>query len=310
MLAPIILFTYNRYEETKKCINSLLSNSLASDSEIFIFSDGGKDINNLDDVIKVRKYLKTITGFRKINYIFKEKNQGLANSVISGVTEIINKYDKVIVLEDDLIVAEDFLEYMNEALTVFECREDIWSISGYTPQLKNLDEIDEDIYLVKRGCSWGWGTWKDRWSKNNWELSDFYLLKKEKNRKKDFNKCGNDMFKMLELQKMNRINSWAIRWCYNQFKLGKWTVYPKYSKILNNGFGEKATHGGIFSDKFIVKLSNKTIKFEKNILPKEEIMMSFKKHNDLSIQGKIGYFLRKHNLFYKEIKKILIKIRG
>lgn len=310
MLAPIILFTYNRYEQTKECIKSLLKNSLASESEIFIFSDGGKNTDDNDEVIKIREYLKTITGFKKNNYIFKKNNEGLADSVIGGVTKIINEYEKVIVLEDDLIVSEDFLAYMNEALKTFENREDIWSISGYTPQLKVLDKLEEDIYLVKRGCSWGWATWKNRWNENNWELLDFDSLKRERKRKKEFNKCGNDMFRMLELQKLNRINSWAIRWCYNQFKLEKWTVYPKYSKILNDGFGEKATHGGIFTEKFTVKLSNKVIKLEKKVSPKEEIMKSFKEHNDLNIIGIIGYFLRKHNLFYKEIKKILIKIRG
>lgn len=310
MLAPVVLFTYNRYEETKRCINSLLNSSLVGESEIFIFSDGSKNNEDFEKVFKVREYLKSINGFKKINFIFKEKNEGLANSIIKGVTEIINQYGKVIVLEDDLIVAPDFLEYMNEGLNIYEGREDIWSISGYTPPLKILKNIEEDIYLTQRGCSWGWGTWEKKWNENSWDLLDFESLRKDRKRIEKFNKSGNDMFKMLELQKLNRINSWAIRWGYNQFKLNKWTVYPKYSKILNEGFGIGATHGGVFIEKFQSELDFHKIKFLKNVMPREEIILAFKKHNDLSIAGEIGYFLRKYNLFYKQIKRLMLKIRG
>ena len=160
-LAPIIIFTYRRTPD--KLINSVLKNNLAQQSEVIIYSDGNKNKNDLEDVKEVRKYLHTIEGFKNTKIIESEKNKGLANSIIDGVSEIINKYDKVIVLEDDLIVSNDFLDYMNNALNFYEKDKKIWSISGYGPKLPCLENYYDDIYLSVRGSSWGWATWKDRW---------------------------------------------------------------------------------------------------------------------------------------------------
>lgn len=112
-LAPITLFVYNRPDHTNKTIEALKKNKFAKESELFIFSDGPKKQEDASKVKEVRKYLKTIDGFNDVFIKESEKNKGLANSIISGVTEVINKYRKVIVLEDDLITSPVFLEYMN-----------------------------------------------------------------------------------------------------------------------------------------------------------------------------------------------------
>ena len=113
-LSPIILFTYRRIP--KETIESLLKNKESKTSELFIFSDGYKNEIDKKDVLEVRKYLKTIKGFKEVTVIEREKNWGLAKNIINGVSEIIDKYGKVIVLEDDVVVSDDFLEYMNESL--------------------------------------------------------------------------------------------------------------------------------------------------------------------------------------------------
>lgn len=310
MLAPIAIFTYNRLKETERMIESLKKTNLSSESELFIFSDGAK---NKEDEIKVkelRQFLKTVFGFKKINLIFSEKNNGLAASIIKGVTELIDKYEKVIVLEDDLLVSKDFLIYMNEALDIYKDRDDVWSISGFSPNIDISEKYKEDIYLTLRGCSWGWATWKNRWKTVDWKVKDFEQLKRSRKLKKEFNISGNDMFKMLELQMLGKINSWAIRWCYSQFKQKKYTIYPVVSKIKNIGFGEDATHGGIFIEKHLVNLDERKLYLNKNVLLSLEIIQNFKKFNDLTIYGKCGYFLKKYNLGYKLTKNIMKKIKG
>jgi GT2 family glycosyltransferase len=113
-LSPIILFAYNRPEHTKKTVEALQKNKLAKDSLLYIFSDGPKREDDVPKIKKVRDYIKTIKGFKKVEIFESNKNKGLANSVISGVTKIINKYGEVIVLEDDLITSPNFLVYMNK----------------------------------------------------------------------------------------------------------------------------------------------------------------------------------------------------
>ena len=174
----------------------------------------------------VRQYLKTIDGFKSINIIESTKNKGLANSVISGVTQVIRKHNRVIVLEDDLETSENFLEYMNHALVFYENTKNIWSISGYCPPITIPDNYNKAVFLSYRSSSTGWATWKDRWEKNDWEIKDYERFRKNKYLKKKFNRGGNDLVWMLEYQMNDEIDSWAVRWCYNQFKLDMYSIYP------------------------------------------------------------------------------------
>ena len=156
-LAPIILFVYNRPEHTKKTLESLKINELASDSLLFIFSDGNKNENDRKSVEEVRNYISTISGFKEINIILREKNLGLADSVISGVAEVIEKYGKAIVLEDDIVTSKYFLKFMNEALDFYDADKKIYSISGYNFPIKIPKSYQHKIYISSTSIILGLG---------------------------------------------------------------------------------------------------------------------------------------------------------
>lgn len=246
-LAPICLFTYNRFSETRETIEALQNNFLASQSELFVFSDGWKNYNDRKKVIAVRDFLKTITGFKKIVVIESELNKGLANSIIDGVTRIINEYNQVIVVEDDLKTAPNFLDFMNECLTHYIDDDSIISISGHSLKFNLPIGYEGDVYLNGRAASWGWATWKDRWDLIDWEVKDWNNFKNDRNQKIKFNKNGSDMFSMLNDYMEGKNNSWAIRFCYTQFKLNKFTIFPVISKIDNFGFGVDATNCNVYN---------------------------------------------------------------
>ena len=130
-LAPIVLFVYNRPEHTKLTVMALQKNELARESELFIYSDAPKNLDVKVKTDEVRKYIKSISGFKKIIIIEREKNWGLAASIIDGVTKIINEYGKIIVLEDDLVTSSYFLKFMNEALEFYKNEDKVWHISGW-----------------------------------------------------------------------------------------------------------------------------------------------------------------------------------
>lgn len=304
-LAPIIIFTYRR--KIDKLIKSLLKNELSAQSKLYIFSDGYKNDIDKNDVLEVRKNLKQIQGFKNIIISEAEQNNGLANSVIYGVSNIIDKFGKVIVLEDDLIVAENFLTYMNEALEFYNKNDSIWSISGYTPDLKCLNSYDKDIYLSLRASSWGWATWKSRWKNIDWDIKDWKEFKKNNNAIGRFNLGGNDMFKMLEMQMLGKIDSWAIRWCYNQFKYKTYTIYPTHSKIINIGFDDKGTHNSNGFARWKVQCSNDIVKFE-NIVLQDNIINCFAKKYNLQLKTKIGYILKQYG-GYKLAKKLEYRLK-
>ena len=268
-LAPICLFVYSRLHETKLTVESLQKNILASESQLFIFSDGIN--NNKEDVSAVREYIHTIDGFAKITIYESEANNGLANSIISGVTKIINYYDKVIVLEDDLILSTNFLCFMNQALTFYHDHKRILSISGYAFNLKYPTDYKYDVSFSLRACSWGWATWQDRWEQIDWDVKSYPSFKYNLFKRYKFNAGGSDMSGMLDKQIKGMINSWAIRFNYHQYENNLLDVFPKVSKVINIGFGENSTNTkkGLYRYRTILDDSNKY-----NFIMRNDIMTS------------------------------------
>ncbi|MGJ8745213.1 sugar transferase [Polaribacter sp.] len=240
--APICLFTYNRFEETKKTVEALQLNNLAPKSVLYIFSDGWKNEEGKEKINKVRSFLKTITGFKKITIFEPKENKGLAKSIITGVSQVINLYGKVIVLEDDLITSPNFLDFMNQALDFYKENNQVFSISGYSMNLTSLKKTKKDYYIGYRASSWGWAAWSRSWNDIDWEIKDYHEFNKSIFSKIKFNRGGSDLSRMLSNQMKGIIDSWAIRWCYNQFKRNQYTIFPSLSKVVSIGFGEEATH--------------------------------------------------------------------
>lgn len=227
-----------------------------------------------------------------------EHNKGLAKSVITGVSQVIEKYGKVIVMEDDLISTEDFLQYMNDALNYYEKNQKIWSISGFNIPIKMPKDYKSDVYLSYRGCSWGWATWKDRWDKVDWDVTDYDEFKKNKRLRKKLNRGGRDMANMLDLQMEGKIDSWAIRWCYSQSKQDMFTVYPVKSRIRNIGLDGSGTHSGVTSHYDVVlRQETQKCKFDNPGLNKE-ILNRFQNH----YISPLDYYLIN---FKKIIKRLL-----
>lgn len=251
-LAPIALFVYNRPIHTKTVVEALKSNKLASESDIFIFSDQPKSTNDVQGVKEVRDYLITITGFKSVKIIKRSENFGLAKSILSGVTQLVSNFGKVIVLEDDHVTSPFFLKFMNEALDKYEQEERVISISGYIYPVKR--PLPKTFFLVGADC-WGWGTWKRGWDllETNGRLLLEKIQDQSLERKFDFNGTY-PYVKMLQDQIEGRNNSWAILWYASAFLTQKLTLYPGRSFIRNIGSDGTGVHSGVTSD-FDVELA-------------------------------------------------------
>lgn len=267
--APIVIFAFNRADRLEALLDSLEANSLIEKMTGYVFVDipdkkDKKNQNYNQEVIDFLEEYKQRTLFKKLTIIVAEKHKGLANSVISGVSQIINKHEKVIVLEDDLVVSNDFLDYMQRALVYYENDSRIWQISAYSPDLKILENYTYDTYLFPRGESWGWGTWKDRWNRTDWEVKSYKKFKYNYIEQFLFNIGGSDLSYMLKLQmKDSNYNSWAIRWCYQEFKERKYTVFPRENRILHCGNDSRSTHVKSFESQEELKDKYKRCKFTK-----------------------------------------------
>lgn len=240
-LAPICLFVYARLSETRATVSALQANALSKNSDLHVFSDAAR-AGKENEVQAVRDYLRKIEGFRSVTIHEASANQGLARSIIQGVSEILASHGKVIVLEDDIVTSTNFLTFMNQALEFYRDKAKVFGISGFTYPMEALASHPHDCAFGYRCYSWGWATWSDRWKLVDWDVRDFSTFRTRKDLQKLFDRGGSDLSPMLFKQMLGKIDSWMIRWVYCQFQQGLLDVYPRISKTRNIGFGDGATH--------------------------------------------------------------------
>ena len=237
-LAPIVLFVYNRPWHTRQTVEALQKNEMAMESDLIIFSDAAKNEKEEGNVSEVRRYIQTIGGFKAITIHEASKNKGLASSIIAGVTEVINQYGKAIVLEDDLITSKYFLLFINKYLDSYQDSENIWSISGYSLPINLPNYYNQPVYLSKRSWSWGFGTWKSKWEKVDWSIDNY----KDADKRKFHLSGGRDLSDMLKAQSEGKIDSWYVRWQFNQHINHNYCIYPRNSLIQNIGHDGTGIH--------------------------------------------------------------------
>lgn len=249
-LAPIIVFAYDRPEHLRRTIEALAKSVYAEDSELYIFCDGPKtdaSEERKSHIKQTREVAHASTGFKDLHVIEAPQNKGLANSIIGGVTEVIAKHGRVIVLEDDLITSPYFLKYMNTALDKYKSYPSVFTISANRPPVNKMTipaDYEYDVFVSLRPFSTGWATWKDKWERIDWSLNYLDDFLKHPQQIKSFHHGGDDLTEMLCLQHDHRIDSWAIRYAFQHFYHHAVAILPCVPYVDNIGFDGSGIHSG------------------------------------------------------------------
>lgn len=252
--APIIVFAYNRPEHLQKTLTWLGQNEMADQSVLYIYCDGPKPNATFEQKQKivntrrVARELAIVPTFKEVHIIEREMNFGLGTSVISGVTEVINKHSRAIILEDDLLTSPFFLKFMNEALDKYQSYPSVFSISANRPPVNRMTipkNYEYDVFVSLRPFSTGWATWIDKWKKIDWSLDYLEDFLKHKEQIAAFNRGGDDLADMLCLQRDGKIDSWAIRYAFQHFYHHAVAILPCVPYVDNIGFDGTGIHSGI-----------------------------------------------------------------
>jgi GT2 family glycosyltransferase len=283
MLAPIVLFIYNRPDHTEKTLSALSENLLAEESSLYIYADGMKDNTTEEQkqmIKKTREVAKSKRWCKEISIIESDKNKGLAASIISGVTNTVNRYGKIIVLEDDMVTSKYFLQYMNDALCIYQNNKKIWHISGYSYPC-NKKGFEETFFTRQMSC-WGWGTWNDRWiyfKKNPDEI--LHIFNEEKRFAFNYGK-NNFFFGQIEANISGKINTWAVFWYATIFTHNGFCLNPRDPFVKNIGMDGSGIHSGRTNIYDVVLADRYPINFETNVRELVKTRKSYKKY----FQGK------------------------
>ena len=282
MYAPIVMFTYNRTRYFEQTFDALAKCPEAAESELFIFSDGPKNESDSIKVGSVRRAIKKKMrerAFARMHLIERKTNMGLSPSVIDGVTQVIERFGRVIVIEDDALVSPYFLKFMNAALDYYEDIDEIGSIAGYTPAIDFPPDYNEDVFTAHRSCSFGWATWQENWEDVDWELKEIRDFFKNRDMVRRLNANGSDRFKRLYKLSKGEGSSWSVRFGAHLVKNSWLTIYPKFSYVINIGVVNPSKKTVEDSDMKHVDL-NMAIEDFDLVMPEmnEDIQKAFKKH--------------------------------
>jgi len=250
-LAPIIIFSYNRPDHLRKTLTWLGQNELANESTLYVFCDGAKPNATEEQLAKVKAARQTahelavVPSFKEVHIIERNVNLGLGTSVITGVTEIINKYGKAIVLEDDLETSPYFLSYMNQCLEHYEARKSVFSISGLSrphPERFYPKDYPYDVYVSLTHHPTGWATWADRWNQVDWKADLLDVVKTQPAMIEAFRRIEYGDFDALMHQRATGKNVWSIRFAFAHFVNHAVSICPIVSYINHIGWDDEATN--------------------------------------------------------------------
>ena len=292
---PIVIFAYNRSNHFNKLIQSLEKNKKINNYKIYLFCDGPKNNKDLIEINKIRKNINDSNlNFFDLN--FREKNVGLSNNIISGVTKVLKSHKACMVFEDDLVVAKSGVEFLNFFLNKYQNDKKIGSVSLYS-YIDNFNQFkDYKYYLTKRHCSWGWGTWSNIWNDIKWDTIDYNKHFTDLDKKKQFSLGGNDLNTLLWGQYKKYVNSWAIRFNYHCFLNIFYSFQSRFSLVENNGQDGSGTHGlynlkfKIFKDKHFADFKE-SLEHKKYLVHSKTIDEFIMKSHRRSIKLSFFYFM-------------------
>jgi hypothetical protein len=235
-LAPIGLSTYVRLSHLKQTIAALSANNLAQDSELFVFSDAAS-AGDEAKVEAVRKYLKTVDGFKRVEIIERAENSRVYNNR-EGMRQLVDEFGHCIFLEEDIVTAPGFLRFMNDALDFYQNDPNVLSICGYSPPV--TWESTYDSFALGRFCGWGLGITRN----NYYRIRELPKEALDLVPKQHLDRSGRDLYKMVKLEAQGQINALDVRAMYLQALEGGVTIYPKHSLVQNIGHDGTGIHCG------------------------------------------------------------------
>lgn len=246
--APIVMISYNRPGFVRLSMNNMVLANGSADHDVFMFIDGPR---NNEDKVKQDEIQAIASSYKKrlpkLTIIRRDSNYGCRRNIVEAISQIISKYGKVIVIEDDVLVSRTFLDYMDKSLDFYEDDKLIWSINAYqSPNLRIPKDYPNDVYLDPVNMCWGWGTWIDRWNQVDFDLKNWETEKTKPEIVSRLNKAGRHLIDMIEAQATGRLKTWDVQCAYHIVKNGLMTIEPKYQLSKNIGFD--AAVGGVHND--------------------------------------------------------------
>ena len=244
--APVLIITLNRYEHFKNCVDSLSKCAFADETDLFVALDYPANMSHNEGYYKILAYLEDLKGFKSVNIIKRETNYGILQNYFDALDLVLSKYDRLLFSEDDNIFSFDYLNFMNKCLKAYEHDPNVFTVCGYNYPIKVPADYKEEEYAWSGHSAWGFGLWKNKWEKLDWEINEVlpnvYSFTSNPLRLIKYSHVANHYIDSLNtIIRMKRPNGDGYISMY-QFQRGMYSIFPAVSRVRNVGHDGSGSH--------------------------------------------------------------------
>ena len=307
---PVAIFTYNRPSHTERTLEALARCARLEECDLYLYCDGPRDMDATDAVAASRRVVREWSARLTAHVIEHEENLGLARSIVAGVTELCAEYGRVIVLEDDLVVQPGFLDYMLQALDLYEGESQVYQVSGYMFPVKHI--LDHDAFFLPLVTTWGWATWERAWTAFDWDGSGASKMLADHAVRRRFDLDGSYPYSaMLQDRLAGRNDSWGILWWWAVFRVGGLALHPRLSLVHNIGLDGSGTHwtlsavGNQLPSEFPQAFQIGILRVPLNATASEQAFCTIKQY--LGRQHKPSILRRLHRILQPELRSATVQ---
>lgn len=303
--APIVVSVYDRVEHLRQCIKSLKQNPLSQHSDLFIVSDAPYTKSHEGRIGKVREFIDQIEGFHRVIPVIRERNLGSFLSVKGAIDEVIDNYGKLIFLEDDNVVAPNFLNFLNDGLIFYQNDSTVFSISGFNFPVTIPVSYQHDVYRWQGFTAWGVGLWADRWQSITWGYAGYNEMTDHSRRELD--RIGEHLNRYISYDITHKRMIIDTIISYYLFTHHRYSIFPVLSKVRNTGHDGTGEHGGI-TDRYVQQQIDPGLpyRFVRDIQANEQINRVLRRHFRTPMKVKVMMTLSR---FIPERQKTWLKAR-
>lgn len=242
-LSPIALFLYRRDEALPDKLANWRRMRGFAEAPKYIHIDGAKTDADRTSVASVRKQIED-ADLPNTQIIARTRNYGARRNIVTGVTDVLRKHDRVIVMEDDLHFGPATLDWFNAGLRAYADTPRVMHIAAQMYDVPRIAKKGRAVFFYHPTVS-GWATWRRAWSHYDDQAPAARAFLESRAGRRHFEVGGAMRYsQMLRQADASESDAWDIYWHAAVIAANGLTLNPPIGYVRNEGprIG-KATHG-------------------------------------------------------------------
>ncbi len=257
---PILLIFFNRPGTFEKVFEKVKK---VQPETLILAQDGPRNSDDNANIKKCREIAEKIDWPCSVIKDYSEVNLGCGVRPQSAISSALEKFEQVIILEDDCIPSDSFFPYCEELLERYKDDERIAYISGLN-HFESWDCGESDYFFTKAGSIGAWGTWRRAWSRYYDYyanlIHDPYIVKlyaQQVGVPHVFEKRLSSLLRANAAETNgDKLSYWDAQWGFAQYIQNMLVIVPKVNLIHNVGGGAESTHATTLKETKYIKYKN------------------------------------------------------